>query len=136
MKHCLTTIEHKCLLTWYNAKGSGHVLSQKIVYCKMRTFCRDKVSPKLKRPGLVLTNQAMYGDLTIFVWLTKYLCPPPPGARGSSTFTVVSRPHPSASASTSVSEFVYAIFPAVFADGFQILRHGEHGQDLEMINFL
>ena len=39
------------------------------------------------------------------------------------------------SASASVPDFVYAIFPTVFNNGFQILRFSDHGQDLELINF-
>ena len=34
-----------------------------------------------------------------------------------------------------VPDFVYAIFPTVFFNDFQILRFDDHGPDLELINF-
>ena len=63
--------------------------------------------------------------------------PPPLGEGGTSRFTMVSR-HLNVSCSQSASVFarlVYVIFPIGFFT-YQILRYGDDGQELELINFL
>ena len=78
------------------------------------------------------------------MWCITYYDPPPRGNLDLLWFPVIHicvavHPHQSMHRAIhvhprpSVPDLIYAIFPTVFTSGFQIVRYGDHGQDLEMI---